>query len=155
MAQIVPVVSAEQDAIGAEQSGRMDFLALGPSRRSIGGDVARFPRPDDRHEDGGGDGEEAARYRDDAALDEDRGRVGVERKPPPEEGGRIIDRQARQLEPWCSKLRLEAEAERRPLRRCPHHHQNDGEDGTNLPPKDSASAHTGSSRQKKTEPIRE
>ena len=31
-------------------------------------------------------------------------------------GGRLIDRQARQLEPWCSKLRLESEAERRPLR---------------------------------------
>ena len=97
MAQIVPFVSAEHDAIGAKQAGAADFLVLGPSRRSVGGDVARFPRADDRHEDCGGDGEEAARHGDDAALDEDRGRVGVERKPPPEEGGRIIDRQARQL----------------------------------------------------------
>ena len=134
MAQIVPVVLAEQDAIGAEQSGRADFLVLGPSRRTVGRYVPGFPCPDDRHEDGGGDGEEAARYRDDAALDKDRGRVGVERKPPPEEGRRIINWQANQLEPWCSKLGLKAEAKRYPLRRCPRHHQNDGEDYGDLTP---------------------
>src|SRR5690606_34194538 len=102
MAQIVLGMTAKHDAIGAEQSGRADFSVLGPSGRAIGGNVARLPCPDDRHEDGGGNGEEAARYGDDAALDEDRGRVGVERKPPPEEGRRVVDRQARQLEPWIA-----------------------------------------------------
>src|SRR5690606_37552499 len=149
MAQIVPVVSAEQDAIGAEQAGAADFPAISPSRRSVGGDVARFPRPDDRHEDGGGNGEEAARYRDYAALHEDRRRISIEGEPPPEESRRIIDRQARHLEPWVAKLGLEAEAEGNPLRRHPRHHQNDGEDDSDLTPKDSASAHTGSSRQKR------
>src|SRR5690606_5236319 len=155
MAQILPVVSAEQDAIGAEQSGRADFPGLGPSRRSVSGDVARFPRPDDRHEDGGGNGEEAARYGDDAALDEDRGRIGIEGEPPPEEGRRIVDRQARQLEPWIAKLGLEAKAERYPLRRRPRHHQNDGEDDSDLTPKDSASAQCRLQSAKETEPIRE
>ena len=155
MAQIVPVVSAEHDAVGAEQAGAANFLVLGPSRRSVCSDVARFPRPDDRHEDGGHDGEEAAGYRDDATLDEDRGRIGVERKPPPEEGRWIINRPVRQLEPWRAKQRLEAEAERRPLRRCPHHHQNDGEDDSDLAPKDSSSAQCRLQSAKETEPIRE
>lgn len=155
MAQIVPVVSAEHHAIGTEQAGAANFLVLGPSRRSVGGDVARFTRPNDRHEDGGCDGEEAARYRDDAALDEDRGRIGVERKPPPEEGGRVIDRPAGQLEPRIAELRLEPEAERRPLRRRPRHHQNDGEDDSDLTPKDSASAQCRLQSARETEPIRE
>ena len=155
MAQIVLGMTAEDHAIGAEQPRRADFPILGPSRRSVCGDVACFPRPDDRHEDGGGDGEEAARYRDDAALNEDRGRIGIERKPPPEEGRRIIDRQAGQLEPWRSKLRLEAEAKRSPLRRCPHHHQNDGEDDRDLAPKDSSSAQCRLQSAKETEPIKE
>lgn len=155
MAQVVPVVSAEQDAIGTEQAGGADFPILCPSRRTIGGDVARLPCPDDRHEDGGGDGEETARYGDDAALDEDRGRVGVERKPPPKEGRRIIDRQANQLEPRIAKLGLEAETKRYPLRRRPRHHQDDGEDYGDLTPKDSASAQCRLQSAKETEPIRE
>ncbi len=155
MAQIVLRMPAEHYAIGAEQSGRTDFLVFRPSRRSVGGDVAGFPRSNDRHEDGGGDGDEAARYRDDAALDEDSGRVGVEGKPPPEEGRRIIDRQARQIEPWRSKLGLEAEAKGNPLRRRPRHHQNDGDDYGDLTPKDSASAQCRLQSAKETEPIRE
>lgn len=47
MAQIVLGMTAEDHAIGAEQSGGADFLVLSLSRRSIGGDVARLPRPDD------------------------------------------------------------------------------------------------------------
>lgn len=60
-----------------------------------------------------------------------------------------MSRQARQLEPWVAKLRLKADAERCPLRRRPCHHQNDCEDYGDLTPKDSPSAHTGSSRQKR------
>ena len=66
-----------------------------------------------------------------------------------------MDRQARQLEPWCSKLRLEAESEGNPLRRRPRHHQNDGEDDSDLTPKDSASAQCRLQSAKETEPIKE
>ncbi|MGU2340149.1 hypothetical protein, partial [Pseudomonas aeruginosa] len=68
---------------------------------------------------------------------------------------RIIDRQAAQLEPWRSKLRLEAESEGDPLRRRPRHHQNDGEDDSDLTPKDSASAQCRLQSAKETEPIKE
>ena len=149
MAQIVAFAPAEHDAIGAEQSGRADFLVLGPSCRSIGGDVARLPRPDDRHHDCGGDGHKPARRCDDAALDENRRCIGVEGIPPPEQRGWVVDRPAGQLEPWIAELRLKAETPCGPLRRRPSHHQNDGEDDGDLTPKDSASAHTGSSRKKR------
>jgi hypothetical protein len=60
MAQIVPVISTEHDAIGAKQSVVAEFLVLGPTCRTVGGDVARLPRTDDRHHEGGGDGDDAA-----------------------------------------------------------------------------------------------
>ena len=47
MAQIVLGMTAEDHAIPAEQAGGTDFPILGPSRRSVGGDAARLPRPDD------------------------------------------------------------------------------------------------------------
>src|SRR5690606_33547696 len=155
MAQIIAFVLAKHHAIWAKQSGGADFPVLRPSCRTVGGDVARFPRPDDRHEDGGGDGEEAAGCRDDRALDEDRGRICIEGKPPPEEGRRIIDRPARQLEPRLTKLRLEAKAEHDPLRRRPGHRQNDSEDDGNLTPKDSASAQYRLQPAREMEPIKE
>jgi hypothetical protein len=93
MAQIVAVVAAEHHAIGTEQPGRLHLLRLGPARRAVGLDVLGFARPPDRHADGDGDGDEAARRRDEGALDEDRRRIGVVEIPPPEEGGRIVDGQ--------------------------------------------------------------
>src|SRR3546814_9451420 len=60
MAQIVAIVSAEQDAIRAEQTGGSNLAIFRPSRRAVGGDIAGFACPDDRHEDGGGDGKNTA-----------------------------------------------------------------------------------------------
>src|SRR5690606_18139708 len=92
--------------------------------------------------------EEAARHRDNAALGKDRGCVGVEGKPPPEEGRGIIDRPAHQLEPWGSELRLKAEPPCCPLCRRPGHDEHDGQDNGDLTPENSATTHTGSNRQK-------
>ena len=149
MAQIVVGITAEQDAIGAEQAGRTDFPIFRPSSRTVGGDIAGLPRPDDRHEDGGGNGEDTAGRGDGRALHEDRGRIGVKGEPPPEEGGRMVERPTGQIEPGASELGLEAEPERHPLRRRPGHHQNNDEDDGNLPPEYSASTHTGSNRQER------
>ncbi|MDF5462961.1 hypothetical protein P3710_28705, partial [Vibrio parahaemolyticus] len=62
---------------------------------------------------------------------------------------------AHQLEPRIAKLRLEAEAECYPLRRRPRHHQNDGENDSDLTPKDSASAQCRLQLAREIEPIRE
>ena len=78
VAQIVALVFSEHDAIGAEQPGDQHLFLFGPSSRSICGDIAGFPRPDDRHEDGGGNGKDAARRGGGRSLHEDSGRVGVE-----------------------------------------------------------------------------
>src|SRR3546814_13960638 len=42
MAQIVAIVSAEQDAIRAEQTGGSNLAIFRPSRRAVGGDIAGF-----------------------------------------------------------------------------------------------------------------
>ena len=138
---------AKDHAIGTEQSGSMDFLVLGPSRRTVGGDVARLARPDDRHEKSGGDSEQRPGRGDERALGENTGRIGVIGKPPPEEGRRIIDRPSRNIEPWIAELGLKAKAEGHPLCRSPDHHQDNGEYDNDLAPEYSATTHTGSNRQ--------
>src|SRR3546814_10062452 len=92
MAQIVAIVSAEQDAIRAEQTGGSNLAIFRPSRRAVGGDIAGFACPDDRHEDGGGDGKNTAGRGNGRAFHENRGCISVEGEPPPEEGGRIVER---------------------------------------------------------------
>jgi hypothetical protein len=134
VAQIAVLVTTEHDAVGAEQPGGADFLVFRPAGRTIGRDVARFPRADDRHGDGGGDGDEAARCGDDRALGEDLGRIGVEREPPPEEDRGIVDRPPRHLEPGGPELHLKAEPPCCPLRRRPGHHQCDGQNNGDLTP---------------------
>ena len=149
MTQVVALILAEHHTVRAEKAGGTDFPILGPACGTVGGDVLCLPRPDDRHEDGGGDGDEAARRRDERAFDEDRRRIGIEREPPPKEGRRIVDRPAGQIEPRVAELRLEAEAEGNPLRRGPGHYQDNGEDDGDLAPEYSASTHKGSNRQKR------
>src|SRR5690606_19166470 len=149
MAQILFAVTAQHNAIGVEQTGGMDFLVRGPSRRPVGGDVTRFPRPNDRHEEGGGDGHDRAGCSDDRALSENAGRICVEGKPPPEKRRRIVDRPSRDIEPRIAELWLEPETEGDPLRRGPDHHHNDGEHDNDLAPEDSAPTHTGSNRQER------
>lgn len=58
MTQISGRIAAEQATIVPEQAGRVDFLFIIPSRRTVGDDIASVARPDDWHEDiaGRGDG---------------------------------------------------------------------------------------------------
>lgn len=149
MTEIVALDPAEQDPIGVEQTGGLDLFRFSPTRRSIGGDILRLSRTKDRHADRDGDGDEAARSRDDRPFDEHLLCIGIVEIPPPEERWRIVDRPARHHEPWLAELRLKAELPRCPLRRRPCRQQNDDGNEGDLPPKNLTSAHTGSDRQKR------
>lgn len=149
MTKIILAVPPQNDAIGAEQSGGMDFLILGPLRRTVGGDIAGFPCPDDRHEEGGGYGKNCPGRGDERAFGKDARRIGVIGKPPPEEGRWIIERPSGNFEPGIAELGLEAEPESHPLRCSPDHHHDDGEHDNDLAPEYSASTHTGSNRQER------
>src|SRR3546814_7029847 len=69
-------------------------------------------------------------------LEKDGRRIGVEGKPPPEEGGRRIDRIAIDPEPGRAKFGLKAQRSGGPLRRCPDRGGDDRPDRTDLAPKD-------------------
>src|SRR3546814_16178462 len=69
-------------------------------------------------------------------LEKDGRRIGVEGKPPPEEGGRRIDRIAIDPEPGRAKFGLKAQRSGGPLRRCPDRGGDDRHDRTDLAPKD-------------------
>src|SRR5216683_1364088 len=147
MAQIVPGMAAKDDTVRTEQAGRADFLVGGPARRTIGLDVLRFARPQDRQGDGGRDGDESAGRRDKGALDEYRWRIGIVGIPPPKERGRIIDRHAlRKLEPGLPELRLKTEPPSRPLRCGPGRRQHNGQDEGDLTPENTVSRHGNSDR---------
>src|SRR5260370_37427133 len=116
MAQIVPGMAAEDDTVRAEQSGAVDFLVRGPARRTIGLDVLRLARPQDRQGDGDRDGDESAGRRDKGALDEYRWRIGIVGIPPPKERRRGKDRHAlRPIATSPSELRLKTQTRRPPL----------------------------------------
>ena len=135
--QIVALHPSQHDAIRPEQSRVSDLHRRSPSRRSIGFDILCFPGAPNRHADGDHDGNEAARGRNIGPLHEDGRRVGVIGIPPPEEGGGQIDGHAtRQLEPWSTKLGLEAEAPSRPLGRRPDCDKHDEKDDGDLTPQD-------------------
>src|SRR5216683_2449346 len=147
MAQIMLGMAAEDDTVRAEQSGRADFLVGGPARRTIGLDVLRLARSQDRHGDGDRDGDESPRCRDKGALDEYRWRIRVVGIPPPEERRRVIDRCAlRQFEPGLPELRLKTEPPGRPLRCGPGRRQHDSQDEGDLPPENAVSRHDDSDR---------
>src|SRR5260221_12381856 len=121
MAQIMLGMAAEDDTVRAEQSGRADFLVRGPARRTIGLDILRFARPQDRQGDGDRDGDESAGRRDKGALDEYRWRIGIVGIPPPKERRRVIERHARSpFETGRPELRLKTEPSGRPLRSVPN-----------------------------------
>src|SRR5712692_8755734 len=145
MAQIVPGMAAEDDTVRAEQSGLTDFLVGGPARRTIGLDVLRLARPQDRQGDGDRDGDESAGRRDKGALDEYRWRIRVVGIPPPKERRRVIDRDAlRQFEPGLSELWLKTEPPGRPLRCGPGRRQHNGQDESDLSPENTVSRHSNS-----------
>ena len=141
VAQIVVAPSAEQHAIMAEQAGLANFTGLGPTRRAIGGDALDLPRPPDRHGDRHDDGGDSAGGGDVGALDEDVARIGVVGEPPPEEGRRLIERPAEELEPRAAELGLESKAPRDPLRRSPDEGEHDEADKEHLAPEDLGRVH--------------
>ena len=137
MAEIVAIQLSEHDAVRPEQPRALDLHRRRPAGRTIGLDVLRLAGAPDGHADGDRDRDEAAGRGDVGALDEDRRRIGVIGVPPPEEGGREIDRHAtRQLEPGLTEFGLEAEPPRRPLRRGPDREEHDQEDDDDLAPED-------------------
>src|SRR5258707_1942645 len=145
MAQIVPGMAAEDDTVRAEQSGLTDCLVGGPARRTIGLDVLRLARSQDRHGDGERDGDKSPRCRDKGALDEYRWRIGIVGIPPPEERRRVIDRCAlHQFEPGLPELRLKTEPPGRPLRCGPDRRQHNGQDEGDLTPENTVSRHSNS-----------
>src|SRR5229473_599784 len=147
MAQIVSGMAAEDDTVRAEQSGLTDFLVGGPARRTIGLDVLRFARPQDRQGDGDRDGDESAGRRDKGALDEYRWRIGIVGIPPPKERRRVIDRHTRrQFEPGLPELRLKTEPPSRPLCCGPGRRQHNGQDEGDLTPENTVSRHDDSDR---------
>src|SRR3546814_7752859 len=67
--------------------------------------------------------------------------LGVEGEPPPEEGGRGIDRHVERREPRRAKLVLVAERRRCPLGRGPNRRQHAGEHHEDLAPEDFGGGH--------------
>jgi hypothetical protein len=141
VAQILVAPPAEQDAIMAEQSGPANLRGLGPSGRAVGGDALHFSRPPDRHDDRHDDGGDSAGGGDIRALDEDVASIGVVSEPPPEEGRRLIERPAKNLEPRAAELGLERQAPRNPLRRSPEEGGHNETDKEHLAPEDLGRVH--------------
>ena len=92
MAKIGAVEPAEHNAIRSEQAGGLDLVGVRPARRAVGLGMAGLAGAPDRHADGDGDGDKAARGGDQRAFQKNVWRVGVIEVPPPEEGRRWIDR---------------------------------------------------------------
>src|SRR5271166_4087884 len=141
VAQVLVSPSAEQRSILAEQAGLANFPGLRPSRRAIGGDALCLPGAPNRHGDCYNDGGDPAGGGDVRPLDEDVPRIGVVSEPPPEEGRRLIDWPTEEFKPWATKLGLECETPRDPLRRSPEEGEHDGADGEDLPPEDLGRVH--------------
>ena len=97
VAEIGAAPAAEQNAVRCEKARLADLARLGPARGAVGRDLLHFARAPDRHGDRHDEGGDAARRRDDSRPDEDVVGVGVVGEPPPEEGGRLVDRPAEQL----------------------------------------------------------
>jgi hypothetical protein len=141
VAQVVAPEPTEHDAAVAQQPSGGDLPARRPARRAIGLGVLQLARTPDRHADGDDDRGEPARHSDERAGLEYLRRVGVKRKPPPEEGRRRIDRPVAEHEPGRPKLGLIGERCGRPLRRGPNGCEHDQEDREDLTPKDFGCRH--------------
>jgi hypothetical protein len=105
MAKILIAPLAEQHAVVAEASFA-NLTRLGPARRAIGGDALHLSRAPDRHRDRNDNGGNSAGGGDVSAFSEDLARVGVVGEPPPKEGGWLIERPAKNLEPRAAELDL-------------------------------------------------
>lgn len=100
-----------------------------------------FACPPDGHADIDGHDDEPTRGSDERALDEDVRRGGVVETPPPEEGGRQVERPAENGEPRRSELRLETEFPCDIFGGTSGGGEHDQEDGEDLAPEDFCRGH--------------
>src|SRR5579862_2762789 len=141
VAQIGATPEAEQNAVGTEKPSLANLARLSPARGAVGRDLLYLARAPHRHGDGNDEGGDSSRASDEAAGDEDVVGVGVVGEPPPEEGGRLVDRPAEQHEPGMAELRLKGELRSGPLRRSPHEAEDDCTDEKDLAPENFGRAH--------------
>jgi hypothetical protein len=133
--------AAEQNTIGMKKAGLANLARLGPARGAIGRDLLYFSRAPQGHGDRHYEGCDAAGAGDEAARDEDVMGVGVIGEPPPEEGGRLVDRPTKKNKPRLSELRLEGELPCRPFRRAPNEAEDDSTDEKDLAPENLGRVH--------------
>jgi hypothetical protein len=145
MAEIGVSEPTQHHAIIREQASGADLRICGPARGAIGHDILGFPCPPHRHGDRADNRNKAAGGGDRCAFEKGARRIGVERKPPPEEGRRRIKLQFPNHEPGIAELRLIAEPPGCPLRRRPRRGDYNREDNKNLIPKDLGRGHVVSS----------
>src|SRR5664279_684512 len=99
MAELGVSEPTQHHAIIREQASGAELVLRRPAGGAIGHDILRFPRPPHRHGDRADDRNEATRSSDDRTFEKDPRRIGVERKPPPEESRRRIKWEFRNHEP--------------------------------------------------------
>ena len=141
VAEIGATPEAEKNAIGMKKPRLANLARFGPARGAVGRDLLHFAGAPHRHRDRHHEGRDTARAGDEAARDEDLVGVGVIGEPPPEEGGRLIDRPPEQSEPGMAKLRLEGELPGRPFRRAPYEADDDSTDEKDLAPENFGRVH--------------
>ena len=134
VAQIGSGHAPENDAIGAQHVGSPYLAVLRPACRSIGLGPPALARTPHRHADRDDNRQQPARRGDRGAAVEDRRRIGVERKPPPEEGWRRIDGIVTDAEPGSAERRLKSERFRRRLGRGPDRREDDQQHREDLAP---------------------
>ena len=105
------------------------------------GDAVDLSRPPDRYGDRDNNGCNSAGGGDIGTLDEDVSGIGVVGEPPPEEGLRLIERPAKNLEPRAAELGLESKVPRNPLRRSPEERDRDEANDEHLAPEDFGRVH--------------
>ena len=142
MPQILSLDTPEDHAVCPGEAGTSNLKLARPTCRTICGRCLRLPSPPYRHRKCDYDRDDPARRSDACAFDEHFWRIGIVGIPPPEEGRRKIDGNARrELKPGVTELGLIAEPPRRPLRRGPRRDQYDGQDAGDLAPKYSGCGH--------------
>ena len=127
MPQIKSLEPPEDHAICPGKAGTSNLKLAGPTCRTICGRRLRLSGPPYRHRKSDDDRDDPPGRSDACPFNEHFRCVGIVGIPPPEEGRRQIDGNARrELKPGVSELRLIAETPGRPLRRGPHRDEHDG-----------------------------
>ena len=127
MPEILSRQTPEDHAVCPGEAGTSNISQVRPTRRAVCCRRLRLPSPPDRHRKSNDDRQDSAGGRDACPFNEHFRCVGIVGIPPPEEGRRQIDGNARrELKPGVSELRLIAETPCRPLRRGPNRDEHDG-----------------------------